>query len=175
MNLDNLKQYNGTLILPIEMFIPGLTGYTGVIASYNKYDSEYLNETFDRSKLSISSFMQLNFNLPYGISAEASSWYVSGGQDGIIDFGHMYGSELGLKKKFMDDKLSVNLSWSDPLFRYWNGNLNYSNMQATMQSQKESNVVEMRVSYKFGNQHLKNKTKRQGGATTIIQRASEDK
>ena len=175
VNLDNLKQYNGSLFLPLEMFIPGVTGYTGVIANYNKYDSEYLNETFDRSKLSITSFLQLNFKLPYDISAEVSGWYVSGGQDGIIDFGHMYGSEIGLQKKFLEDKLSVNLSLSDPFFRYWNGNLNYANMQATMQSQWETKVVEMRVSYKFGNQHLKKKQKRQGGATSIIQRASEDK
>lgn len=175
VNLDHLKQYSGTFVLPLEMFIPGITGYTGVIANYNKYDSEYLNETFDKSKLSITSFLQINFKLPYGISAEASGWYVSGGQDGIIDFGHMYGSEFGVQKKFLDDKLSVNLSWSDPIYRYWNGILNYSNMQATMQSQWETNVVEMRISYKFGNQHLKKKAKRKGGAATIIQRASEDK
>ncbi len=175
VNLDQLKQYSGSLFLPLEMFISGVTGYAGVIANYNKYDSDYLNETFDRSKLSITSVAQVNFKLPYGISAEVSGWYVSGGQDGIIDFGHMYGSEFGLQKKFIDDKLSVNLSWSDPLYRYWNGNLNYSNMQATMQSQWETNVVEMRLSYKFGNQHLKKKAKRQGGATSIIKRASENK
>ncbi|MDF1694213.1 MAG: outer membrane beta-barrel protein [Saprospiraceae bacterium] len=175
VNLDNLKQYNGSLFLPLEMFIPGITGYTGVIANYNKYDSEYLNETFDRSKLSITSFIQVKFQLPLGLSAEASGWYVSGGQDGIIDFGHMYGSEFGVQKKLLDDKLSVNLSWSDPIYRYWNGNLNFANMQATMQSQWEINVVEMRVSYTFGNQHLKKKEKRQGRASSIIQRASEDK
>jgi len=175
VNLDHFKQYSGTLILPLEMFISGISGYTGVITNYNKYDSDYLNETFDRSKLSITSFLQVNFKLPYGLSAEASGWYVSGGQDGIIDFGHMYGSEFGVQKKFLDDNLSVNLSWSDPIFRYWNGNLNYANMQATMQSQWEANVIEMRVSYKFGNQHLKKKEKRQGGASSIIRRASEDK
>lgn len=175
VNLDHLKQYSGMFVLPLDMFISGISGYTGVIANYNKYDSDYLNETFDRSKLSITSFLQLNFGLPYGISAEVSGWYVSGGQDGIIDFGHMYGSEFGIQKKFFDDKLSVNLSWSDPIYRYWNGNLNYSNMQAMMESQWETNVVEMRISYKFGNQHLKKKKKRQGGATSIIQRASEDK
>ena len=175
VNLDHLKQYSGSLFLPLEMFIPGITGYAGVIANYNKYDSDYLNETFDRSKLSITSFLQVNFKLPYGISAEASGWYVSGGQEGIIDFGHMYGSEFGLQKKFLDDNLSVNLSWSDPFFRYWNGNLNYANMQAIMESQWETNVVEMRISYKFGNQHLKKKVKRQGGASSLIRRASEDK
>ena len=174
VNLDQLNNYSGMIVLPFDMFLP-FSGYIGTIANYASYDSDYLGERFDRSKLAFTSFIQMNFNLPWDISLEASGWHQSGGQDGIIDYGQLFGTEIGVQKKFFDDKLSVNLSWSDPISRYWNGNLNYANMQATMQSTWEVNVVEARVSYKFGNQHLKKKQKRQGGASSVIRRASDDK
>lgn len=174
VNLDRLHNYSGMIVLPFEMFLP-FSGYIGTIANYSSYDSDYLGERFDRSKLAFTSFIQMNFKLPWDVSFEASGWHQSGGQDGIIDYGQLFGTELGVQKKFIDDKLSVNLSWSDPISRYWNGNLNYANMQATMQSTWEVNVVEARVSYKFGNQHLKKKAKRKGGASSVIRRASDDK
>ena len=174
VNLDQLNNYSGMIVLPFDMFLP-FSGYIGTIANYASYDSEYLGERFDRSKLAFTSFIQMNFNLPWDVSLEASGWHQTGGQDGIIDFGPLFGTEIGVQKKFLDDKLSINLSWSDPISRYWNGNLNYANMQATMQSTWEVNVVEARISYKFGNQHLKKKAKRQGGASSVIRRASDDK
>lgn len=174
VNLEQLNQYSGMIVLPFDMFLP-FSGYIGTIANYSSYDSDYLGQRFDRSMLAFTSFVQMNFDLPWDVSLEASGWHQTGGQDGIIDYGHLYGTELGVQKQFLDDKLSVNISWSDPLYRYWNGNLNYANMQATMQSTWETNVVEARVSYKFGNQHLKKKSKRQGGASSIIRRASDDK
>jgi len=174
VNLEKLNQYSGMIVLPFDMFLP-FSGYIGTIANYNSYDSEYLGETFDRSKLAFTSFVQMNFKLPWDVSLEASGWHQTGGQDGIIDYGALWGTELGVQKKFLDDKLSVNLSWSDPLSRYWNGNLNFANMQATMQSTWEVNVVEARVSYKFGNQHLKKKKERAGGASSVIRRASDSK
>jgi len=174
VNLDQLNNYSGMIVLPFDMFLP-FTGYIGTIANYSSYDSDYLGERFDRSMLAFTSFVQMNFNLPWDVSLEASGWHQSGGQDGIIDYGQLFGTEIGVQKKFLDDKLSVNLSWSDPISRYWNGNLNYANMQATMKSTWEVNVVEARVSYKFGNQHLKKKAKRQGGASSVIRRVSDDK
>lgn len=174
VNLDQLNNYSGMIVLPFDMFLP-FSGYIGTIANYSSYDSDYLGERFDRSMLAFTSFIQMNFDLPWDVALEASGWHQSGGQDGIIDYGQLFGSEIGVQKKFLDDKLSVNLSWSDPISRYWNGNLNYANMQATMQSTWEVNVVEARVSYKFGNQHLKKKEKRQGGASSVIRRASDGK
>lgn len=173
VNLDQLNNYSGMIVLPFDMFLP-FSGYIGTIANYSSYDSDYLGERFDRSMLAFTSFVQMNFSLPWDVSLEASGWHQTGGQDGIIDYGQLFGTEIGVQKKFLDDKLSVNLSWSDPISRYWNGNLNYANMQATMQSTWEVNVVEARVSYKFGNQHLKKKAKRQGGASSVIRRASDD-
>ena len=172
VNLDQLNQYSGMIVLPFDMFLP-FSGYIGTIATYNAYDSEYLGERFDRSLLAFTSFIQMNFKLPWDVSLEASGWHQTGGQDGIIDYTALWGSEIGVQKKFFDDKLSVNLSWSDPIFRYWNGNLNFANMQAVLQSTWETNVVEARISYKFGNQHLKKKSKRQGSASSVIQRASD--
>ena len=173
VNLDQLNNYSSMLVLPFDMILP-FSGYIGTIANYSSYDSDYLGERFDRSMLAFTSFVQMNFKLPWDVLLEASGWHQSGGQDGIIDYGQLYGTELGVQKRFLDDKLSVNLSWSDPISRYWNGNLNYANMQATMQSTWEVNVVEARVSYKFGNQHLKKKKKRQGGASSVIRRASDN-
>jgi len=174
VNLEQLNQYSGMIVLPFDMFLP-FSGYIGTIANYNAYDSDYLNQRFDKEKLAFTSFVQMNFKLPWDISLEASGWHQSGGLDGIIEYGPLFGTELGIQKKFLDDNLSVNLSWSDPISRYWNGDLNFANMQATMQSTWEVNVVEARVSYKFGNQHLKKKEKRQGGAGSVIRRASDSK
>ena len=170
VNLDKFEKYGGSLFFPLD-FVEGLSGYGGVLAYYNKFDSEYLNDQFQTELWSITAFLQANLELPFDIQGEIGGWYTNGGQDGIINYEHLYGVSLGFERKFLDDKLSLNFSVEDLLFRYFIGNINYANVFADIDSRWDTQIVNFRMTWRFGNQHLKKSDKRRSGASDEINRA----
>lgn len=170
VNLDKFEKYGGSLFFPLD-FIPGLSGYGGVMAHYNVFDSEYLNEQFNVDQWTVTAFLQANFKLPFDIQGELGGFYTNGGQDGIMAYEHMYALSLGLERKFLNDKLSVQVGIDEFIFRYFNANINYAGFVADLESRWDTQIVNMRVNWRFGNQHLKKSDKRRSGASDEINRA----
>ena len=170
VNLDKFEKYGGSLFFPLD-FVEGLSGYGGVMAYYNVYDSEYLNEQFNVEQWSVTAFIQANFKLPFEIETEVGGWYTNGGQDGIMNYEHMYGFSLGFERKFLNDKLSLNLSIDDVINRFFNANIDYAGFVADIESRWDTKVVNFRMNWRFGNQHLKKAERRRSGASDEINRA----
>ena len=173
VNLEQRDNFSGSLFFPLD-FVPKISGYGGVISNYVRYNSAYLDQRFDRSRWSWTGFIQVNFKLPYDIQGEASGWYYSGGIEGIMDGEYLYGTDIGLSRKFMDKKLRVSIGVDNPINRFFFGNVNYSTINAQINSQWDAPVVNMQVSYKFGNQHMKSSKKRREGAAEEMNRAQKD-
>jgi len=173
VNLENFDNFSGSLFFPLD-FIPKISGYAGVITNYASYNSEYLGERFDRSRWSYTGFMQANFKLPKEIQAEVTGWFYSGGIEGILDGEYLFGTEAGISRKFMDKKLRVSLGVDNPFFRFFHGSANYANINARIVSEWDAPVVNMQVSYKFGNQHMKGSQKRKEGAAEELNRAGKN-
>ena len=172
VNLESFKIWNISLFFPLD-FIPKITGYGGFIANHGAYDSEYLNQKFDRKKWDYTAFLQANFTLPAKIETEVTGWYNSGGQEGIINAGWLYGVDIGLSKKLFNDRLKISFGIENILARYLEADIIYANMDLQLNDRWDGPVYNAQVSYKFGNQHMKKTKNRKGGAAEELRRAQK--
>lgn len=169
VNLASQDLFNVSLFFPLD-FIPGVEGFGGVIASHVSFDSEYLSQQFLQSGWSYTAFLEANFTLPGKIETEVSGWYNSGGPEGIMTGEWIYGVSLGFGKKFLDNKAKISLGVEDIFRRFWHGRIDYANMDIDIVSKWYTPAVNMRLSYKFGNPHMKTKKRHSGSATEEINR-----
>ena len=172
VNLDDFKNFTASLFFPLD-FIPGITGYGGYIANYGKYTSQYLNETFDRSKWDHTGFLQAQFTLPGKINSEITGWFNSGSQDGIINAEWLYGVDVGFSKKFLDDKAKVSFGVENLFARYLHADIQFANMDMLIRNTWDGPVPNIQFSYKFGNQHMKSKKGRSSSASDVLNRAQK--
>lgn len=171
INFDKQTQLSASLFFPLS-FIPGVNGYGGVIAARNKYNSFYGDGIFERSQWSYTTFIQAEFNLPFDIQAEIGGWYNSGQQEGIFNSEYLYGTSFGMSKKFLDSKAKISVGIEDFTNRFWHANVDYE-QDMDLLVKWQAPVVNMRFSYKFGNQHLKSKKKNAGSASEELRRATQ--
>ncbi len=173
VNLDAFKVLNISLFFPLD-FIPKVSGYGGVIANHNKYDSPYLDQQFSRSKWDYTGFLSANITLPEKIEMELSGWWNSGALQGIITSEWLYGVDVGVARKFLNDKLKVSFGIDNVLRRFFQGDVQYANMDFDIVSRWDAPVYNCQVSYKFGNQHMKSKGGRSSSAEDVINRAQQN-
>lgn len=172
VNFDSRSTLSGMLILPLDI-IPGMNGYVGTIVSKNEFNSFYSDAIFERSKWNTTLFMQVEFKLPADINAELGGWYQGSNQEGIFNSEWLYGTSFGMSKKFLDNKLKVSVGVEDFASRYWNATVDYQ-QDMDIISTWQTPVYNMRISYKFGNQHLKSKKKNRTSASEELRRASQN-
>jgi len=172
-NFDQLRRYGGSLFFPLS-FIPKTDGFGGVMAYYNEYSTDYLDGQFDQGRWNIVAFLNAQVELPWELKGEVNVWWVSGGQEGLIQYEAMYGSSIGIQRKFLNDQLVIGLEWDDPIYKYWNGNLNYQNMDIDIESQWDTRDVNLNITYKFGNRYMKNRNNRKRASEDLEKRAGGD-
>ena len=173
VNLESFKNLNISLFFPIE-FIPGVEGFGGFMANYGKYDSEYLNRDFFRSKWDYTAFLQAEFKLPGKINGEFSAWYNSGGQEGIVNASWLYGVDIGFSKEFLKEKAKISIGVENLFARYLQAEIRYANMHVDLYNRWDGPVFNMQFTYKFGNQHLKSKSGRRSSAADELNRAQRN-
>ena len=171
VNFDDRTVLSGSMFFPLD-FIPGITGgYGGVVVSNTSFSSLLSDDNFDRTKINTTAFIQAEFNLPGDINAEIGGWFTTGQQEGIFRSEHLYGTSAGISKKFLDNKAKVSIGIEDFVNRFWNASVDYQ-QDLRLTSRWQAPVINARFSYKFGNQHLKSKSKKSGSAAEEINRAS---
>ena len=174
VNLDNQRVFNAQLLVPLDFLIDKISGFAGVTANYNKYNSPYLGEEFIRSRWTYTIFGRASFILPKKFESEIGVTYVSGVLDGIMELNSFYNVNIGFGRKFLDDKLRVNLLVNDVIFRYKSGRINFSSMDITFAQTWVVPRASLTVSYNFGNQFLSEKEKRKLGAEEEIGRSTQN-
>ncbi len=170
VNLDKFERWGGSLFFPLD-FIKGLSGYGGVMAYYNKFTTDLEGSLYENDQWTVTGFLQGSFTLPLDIKAEVNGWITSGGQDGIVNYESLYGVNVGFEKELLNEKASLRLSIGDLLYKFWYGNINYGNLIAVASSQWDTRVVDVQLTYRFGNQHLKGRKNRESSAADEINRA----
>lgn len=163
VNIDTRNILSGSLFFPLD-FIPGFSGYGGIIANHIYYNSPYLDDQFEESNWSYVAFLQAGYTLPWDIKAELSGWYTSGGMEGLLETEWMYGVSCGLSRSFLDNRLKVSVGASDIFNRFYHGSVQYSNMDLKVVSEWDAPTYNLSLSYRFGNRHLKEKEHKSGAA-----------
>lgn len=165
INLDRYDQIGGSLFFPLDFIHDRISGYGGALVYYNRYNSDYLGGLFEESRVSVTGFLQVNAKLAEGLNLEATGWYQGKGVEGIMTYEPLYGFSMGIEKKLLDDRATLSLSVDDLFYRNWYGNINYQNQQMDLVSTWETQIVNLKFSYSFGNQFLKkDKRERSSGA-----------
>lgn len=155
-NLDIKNEFGVSLFFPLD-FIPKVSGYGGMMVNNKFFDTKYLDDTYELSKWDMTAFLQMNIKLPWKILAELSGYYTSGGLEGVMRYDYMYGASAGVSRKFLDNRLKVNMGVDNFVGRFFYGNLEYSNLNLKIYNEWEAPVLNFQVSYSFGNKHLTKK------------------
>lgn len=157
VNVENNTNWNFRFFAPLS-FLKGVDGYTGVIVTQNKFDSDIYNLAI--SKWNLYWFIQANYKLPWDINFELSGNYGTGALEGQIDVGWLAELDFSFGKKFMNDKLKVNLGFNKMLNRGFVGTIDYGNGTANVESNGSRQNIQLRMTYSFGSKFGKKKSKR---------------
>ena len=154
VNVESNTNWNFRLFAPLS-FIKGLEGYTGFIGTYTDFQSETFD--IDLDKWNLFWFIQANYELPWEINFEMSGSYGTGALEGQIDVDWLAELDVSFGKKFMNDRLKVNLGLSKILNRGFVGNIDYGNGTAEVESNGSRQNIQLRFVYSFGSQFGKKK------------------
>lgn len=157
VNIENNANWNFRLFAPLN-FIKNLEGYTGIILVNTDYQSSTFN--VDLNKWNLYWFIQTSFELPWDINFELSGNYGTGALEGQIEVDWLAGLDFSFGKKFLKEKLKVNLGFNKMLNRGFVGNIDYGNGTAAVESNGSRQNIQLRVSYSFGSKFGKKKTGR---------------
>lgn len=172
INLSERRNWNFRLFGPLG-FINGVEGFSGFIVDYNEFMSFDLNPELELSKWNLGWYTQASYELPWEINAEMSSYFGTGALEGQIDVGWIGDLSFSFGKKFMDDRLKVNLGINKVLNRGFVGTVNYDNIDADIESNGSRQNVQLRLAYSFGSKFGKKKS-RQNSAREEQNRIDEN-
>ena len=157
VNIKNNTNWNFRLFAPLN-FVKDLEGYTGFIVTNPSFQSSTYNVNL--SKWNLYWFIQANYQLPGDINFELSGNYGTGALEGQIEVEWLAELDFSFGKKFLKDKLKVNLGFNKMLNRGFVGNIDYGNGIAAVESNGSRQNIQLRVAYSFGSKFGKKKTRR---------------
>ncbi|SDG67849.1 outer membrane beta-barrel family protein [Psychroflexus sediminis] len=172
-NIDRNKNFSATLIAPLRI-TKGWRMDNNLVASYQYFNTQINGEELENEQFSIIARSNHQISLPYDISWEINASYTSPMAYGLYRIKSRWGIDTGFKKSFMQDKLDVNLAFTD-LFRTQtitassriNNNLNKLSQYMFDQS------VRLTLRYNFSS-GSKFESKRQEAALEELKRAGGD-
>ncbi|MBT8232207.1 MAG: TonB-dependent receptor [Saprospiraceae bacterium] len=167
INWDNLAEqitYSLNVSIPIEV--------TKIWNAYFNLSGSHLNNqadygdgvTVDLQRWSYNIFQQQTIDLPGGFVGEVSGWFSGPGiWGGVFKYDTQWSLNLGLQKKFMNNKLSVKLSAQDIFHQaFWSGFSEFNGLRSNGIGEWDSRRGTLNISYNFGNEKVKSR-KRQTG------------
>ncbi|QVY64143.1 TonB-dependent receptor [Polaribacter sp. Q13] len=157
VNVENSDNWNFRLFAPLN-FTKGLEGYTGFIVTNKEYQSSTYG--VDLNKWNLIWFIQANYQLPWDVNFELSANYGTGALEGPIEVDWLAGLDFSFGKKFLDDKLKVNLGFNKMLNRGFIGTIDYGNGLAAVNSNGSRQNIQLKMVYSFGSKFGKKKESR---------------
>ena len=154
INLSEQKNWNFRAFAPLN-FMEGLEGYTGIIANHNRYTSKNLTPILELSKWSITWYTNIEYKLPWGINSELTGYYTSGGLQGQIEHEWLAGISFAMSKKFIKDRLKINVGIGEILNRQFIGTVKYDNINADIISDWSRQNVYLQLTYNLGSKFNK--------------------
>jgi len=154
------------LFFPLDFIAKPISGYGGVMVFYHDYQAEYLNADYLQNQWTTNAFLQVNVNLPQDWKLEVTGWLQGAGLDGIIRYETFYGLDAGIQKKFFDNKLRVQFSADGIVQKFFEGRVDYANLNYDLVSSWEAPTFQTRITWNFGNQNLKSRESRRSSSAS---------
>ena len=146
-SLDN-TYINISAPLPITKWWDGYANVTGFL---NHYKGILPNGILNEKTLGLNYYLQQNFKLGKGWSAQMSSWFNAGTKQAIFKTSALGSLDVAVKKNMLKDKASVRLSVTD-IFntQQWKQRIHFANMDFTYRRKWESRGIRLQFSWSFG-------------------------
>jgi len=167
INWDNLaeqKTYSLNLSLPFEI-TKRWNAFFNLSGSYLNNQADYGDgAVVDLQAFSYNIFQQHTITLPKGFVGEVSGWFSGPGiWGGVFEYTTSWSLNLGLQKRFFDNKLNVKLSAQD-IFNQagWEGSSEFNGLVSIGRGEWDSRRVSLSMSYSFGNDKVKSRNRSTG-------------
>ena len=159
-NLDYSESYSIGTTLPYENKWTTFATYFGYF--WNTFTYKQSGVAVTNSKPMYYIYLYNEYRIKKSLAIEIEGEYTGSGVDGIFTFNPFYYLNIAVKKKFLNDKLSVRLIASDILSSYkeWGGS-NVPGYDVKYLSRENTHSYGIMINYNFGKmkqQQLKNKT-----------------
>ena len=164
-NLNGFNSYSLNVNAPIK-FTDWWNTYNNLSVYYNRYRSnEIEGAPLQLEKLAWQISTNHTFTIDDRSSAELSANYVSPNVYGVFNLKSYYGIDLGISRTFFNDKMNVKFSVNDILYTRGKRTTfsNLPNSSYYINTNYNSRIFRLSVSYEFGNIKLKSSEKG-GGA-----------
>lgn len=109
-------------------------------------------------------YQQHTFTLPKGFKGEISSWYSGPGVwGGVFEYTPNWALNLGLSKKFLQERLNIRIAANDIFFTSgWDGFSRFNGLYSEGMGNWDSRRVSFSASYNFGNSNVKSRKRKTG-------------
>ncbi len=154
-NVGSLNHFSATFTAAVPL-TKWWTTNTSVIPMYGHYYGRYMDKSLDNAKFTLMAHSTNTFLLPAGFKGELSGWYHSPMAYGTMSIGSQGRVSAGVAKSLWDNKINIKLNVDD-IFDLGSssGTAYYPNMKLRFKNDFNSRMVNVTVSWNFGNRKLK--------------------
>ncbi len=150
--------------LPTQV-TPKWSAYFNLSASHIDNQADYGEEgVVDIQAFTYSIYQQHTFDLPKGFKGEISGYFSGPGiWGGVFKYETSWSLNLGLQKKFFNEKLNARLSVNDIFYESgWDGVSLFNGLESNGSGRWDSRRASISLSYNFGNQNVKSRKRKTG-------------
>lgn len=164
-NITDQYSYNLTFSAPLT-----ITKWWGSFTNFTAYHTRNIAEASDEIEavdLKVTGatlYSQHTFTLPWKLKLEVSGWYSTPSVwGGVFRTDANYSIDMGISKKFLNDKANLRLSLGDIFYSAgWEGNNEYGQALYRAQGRWDSRRFRANFSYFFGNDKVKSRKRKTG-------------
>lgn len=164
-NLAEQKVLSFNISAPVQV-TKKWNAYFNLSASHQDNQADYgEGAVVDVQIFTYSIFQQHTFDLPGGFKGEISGYYSGPGVwGGVFEYEPNWSLDLGLQRKFFQERLNVKLSASDLFYETgWDGVSRFNGLISAGSGRWDSRRVSLSLGYRFGNDQVKSSRKRKTG------------
>ncbi|KAA5535087.1 TonB-dependent receptor [Taibaiella lutea] len=150
---QNIYSFNISSPLPIRKW---WNGYVNFWYNYQVIEGAYNGISLSIKSPSFGGYIQQTFSLGKNYTAEISGWYSGKGLEATWTRKAVGAIDMGIQKRFWDEKASIKLSVSDILHTArFQAISNYGGTYLNINQSRESRIVRLNFSYRFGSNQIK--------------------
>lgn len=174
-NLAEQTTMSANLSVPVQILKPW-NAYFNISAAYIDNQADYGNgAVVDVQVFTYSIYQQHTIDLPFGFKGEVSGYYNGPSVwGGVFRVNPNWALDLGLQRKFLQNRLNARVSFSDIFFTSgWDGESEYYGLISVGNGYWDSRRASISLSYQIGNEKVRQARKRKTGLEEEAKRTRE--
>lgn len=163
-NLAEQTIFSFNASAPVQV-VKGWNAYFNLSASRLDNQADFgEGAVVDLQAFTYSIYQQHTIDLPAGFKGEVSGYYSGPGVwGGVFEYESNWSLDLGLQRKFLQERLNVRLNVSDIFYETgWDGQSAFDGLTAIGSGRWDSRRASLSLSYNFGNENVKSRRRKTG-------------